>query len=254
MTEGRGKGHIPALSLYHSLSFFGRSASVVASLPYGVMNFHGTLAGTEKSAYRSGLLDTVFRFSVNLKGAPAMPLAEYGKWRQKTLLGFSLKVVAPTGQYDPRRLLNWGANRWAFRPELGLSHRHGHWIVDGYAGVWFYTTNHEYLSHTAATPGSQTQSQAPIVAIETHLSYDVRPRFWVSLDGNFWTGGRTSVNGVENPGTEQKSSRVGASAALPLTKHQALKASYANGAYVRFGGDFQVVSLAWQYSWVGRPN
>ena len=33
-----------------------------------------------------------------------------------------------------------------------------------------------------------------------------------------------------------------------------MKASYADGAYVRFGGDFQVVSLAWQYSWVGRPN
>ncbi len=77
VTGGKGKGHIPSLSLYHSLSFFGRSASVVASLPYGVMNFHGTLGGAEASAYRSGLLDTVFRFSVNLKGAPAMPLGEY---------------------------------------------------------------------------------------------------------------------------------------------------------------------------------
>jgi hypothetical protein len=59
---------------------------------------------------------------------------------------------------------------------------------------------------------------------------------------------------VENPATRQKSSRVGVSASFPLTKHQSVKASYADGAYVRFGGDFQVVSLAWQYSWVGRPN
>ena len=251
VTGGRGRGHVPALSLYHSLSLFGRSASVVASLPYGVMNFHGTLAGTEKSAYRSGLLDTVFRFSVNLKGAPAMPLGEYGKWRQKTLVGASLKVMAPTGQYDSTRLVNWGANRWAFRPELGVSHRLGHWIVDAYAGVWFYTTNQEYFSHNAVNAGVQTQSQAPIVAIETHLSYDVRPRLWISLDGNFWTGGTTSVNGVENPATSQRSSRVGASASFPLTRRQSLKASYARGAYVRFGGDFQVLSVAWQYSWIG---
>ena len=169
-------------------------------------------------------------------------------------MGFSLKVVAPTGQYDPTKLINWGANRWAFRPELGLSRRWGHWVVDAYGGVWFYTTNPEYFSHNAFVPGTQTQSQEPIVAFETHLSYDVRSRFWVSLDGNFWTGGRTSLNGVENPATEQRSSRVGVSASFPLTRHQSVKASYANGAYVRFGGDFQVVSLAWQYSWIGRPN
>ena len=125
VTGGTGKGHVPALSLYHASSVFGRSANVVASLPYGVMNFHGTVAGAEASAYRSGLLDLVFRFSVNLKGAPAMPLGEYGKWHQKTLLGWSFKVVAPTGQYDPTKLINWGANRWAFRPELGLSRRFG---------------------------------------------------------------------------------------------------------------------------------
>jgi hypothetical protein len=141
VTGSSGKGHVPALSLYHALRVFGRSASVVASLPYGVMNFHGTVAGAEVSAYRSGLLDAVFRFSVNLKGAPAMTPGEYGKWRQKTLLGFSVKVVAPTGQYDPTKLLNWGANRWAFRPELGLSRRWGHWVLDAYGGVWFYTTN-----------------------------------------------------------------------------------------------------------------
>ena len=218
------------------------------------MNFHGTVAGAEASAYRSGLLDAVFRFSVNLKGAPAMTPGEYGKWRQKTLVGFSVKVVAPTGQYDPTKLLNWGANRWAFRPELGLSRRWGHWVLDAYGGVWFYTTNPEYFSHNASVPGTQTHSQEPVVAFETHLSYDVRSRFWVSLDGNFWTGGRTSLNGVENPATTQKSSRVGVSASFPLTRHQSVKASYANGAYVRFGGDFQVVSLAWQYSWIGRPN
>jgi hypothetical protein len=135
VTGSSGKGHVPALSLYHALSVFGRSASVVASLPYGVMNFHGTVAGAEASAYRSGLLDAVFRFSVNLKGAPAMLPGEYVKWRQKTLLGFSFKVVAPTGQYDPTKLLNWGANRWAFRPELGLSRRWGHWVLDAYGGV-----------------------------------------------------------------------------------------------------------------------
>ena len=41
-------------------------------------------------------------------------------------------------------------------------------------------------------------------AFESHLSYDFKPGFWVSLDGNFWVGGSTSVTGVENPLTKQK--------------------------------------------------
>lgn len=80
---------------------------------------------TETSVHRSGLLDTTFRFSVNLKGGPGMTLPEMRQWRQKTLLGVTLKVVAPTGQCDPTKLVNFGANRWAFKPEVGVSKRWG---------------------------------------------------------------------------------------------------------------------------------
>ena len=34
----------------------------------------------------------------------------------------SLTVNAPTGQYDGTKLINVGTNRWAFKPEVGLSH------------------------------------------------------------------------------------------------------------------------------------
>jgi len=37
-----------------------------------------------------------------------MSVREYLSWTQKTILGASLKVVAPTGQYDPTRLINDG--------------------------------------------------------------------------------------------------------------------------------------------------
>ena len=243
----------PIFNYYHSFSFFGRSANFLAALPYAVGNFQGHVLGAEKSAYRSGLLDSEFRFSVNLLGGPAMSLAEMQKWKQKVLLGVSLRVVAPTGQYDPTKLINWGDNRWAFKPEFGYSQRWGKWILDGYAGVWLFTTNPEYFCHNIYYPGTRSQSERPVTALEGHLSYDVRTRLWLSVDGNFWYGGTTGLNGLLNPDTRQTSSRVGGTASFPISKHQSIKVSYSDGAYVRFGGNYQNVSVAWQYYWIGRP-
>jgi hypothetical protein len=137
-----GTYSVPIFSYYHSFGLFGRSANIVASLPYGVGTFRGTAFGAEQHLYRSGLLDSAFRFSVNLKGGPAMPPQKFVKWKQKVLLGASLKVVAPTGQYDPTKLINWGTNRWAFKPEFGYSERWGgqmgaRWVL------WSVVLHHE---------------------------------------------------------------------------------------------------------------
>jgi hypothetical protein len=254
--DATGTPNLQILSLYHSLNFLGRSANITVLLPYGFGHFQGKLLGTEQEIYRSGFLDAALRFSVNLKGGPAMEVKEFRSWRQKTVIGASLTVVAPTGQYDPARLVNQGTNRWSLKPELGLSRRWGHWVLDAYGAVWFFTTNSDYLSHNPSLnpAGTNTFSQKPCGAIEGHLSYDLKPRLWFSFDGNFWFGGRTSINGVENPLTFQANSRIGATASVPITKHQSLKLSFNAGAYIRLGGDYRNVSVAWQYSWLGRPN
>lgn len=254
VTDAHSTLNVPIFTYFHSLNFFSRSANFTASLPYGVGQFQGIFQDSENKIYRSGLLDSSFRFSVNLIGGPAMNLKEYLSWKQKTILGVSLRVVAPTGQYDPTKLVNNSANRWAFKPELGYSRRWNHWVLDAYGGAWFYTTNPEFWSHNSFVPGTQTQSQEPIASLEGHLSYDVKPRYWISLDSNFWYGGRTSLNGVQNPGTLQENSRIGVTVSIPMGKHQSVKASYSYGDYVTFGGNFQNVSVAWQYSWLGRPN
>ena len=241
---------VPIFTYYHSFGFFGRSANVNGSLPYAVGTFRGQALGQSRQLYRSGLLDSTFRISVNLKGGPAMEPKDFVKWKQKTLLGVSLKVVAPTGQYDPTKLVNWGANRWAFKPEFGYSERWGHWLLDSYAGVWFYTTNPQYYS----PPMPKPQTEEPIGSFEGHLSYDVKRRLWFSLDGNFWFGGVTALNGISNPSTRQTSSRLGVTGSVPITKHQSLKCSYNDGTYIRFGGDYQSLSIAWQYSWLGKPK
>jgi len=251
ITGATGTYSVPVFTYYHSLNFFGRSANINLALPYGVGTFSGDVLGKGRSVYRSGLLDFTMRFSVNLKGGPAMQAKEFTKWKQKLILGASLKVIAPTGQYSPTKLINWGINRWAFKPEFGYSERWGKWILDGYAGVWFYTANDAFFNKPLPTP----QTEEPIGSFEGHLSYDFsKQRMWASLDGNFWFGGVTSLNGIRNPATKQTASRIGGTFACPITKHQSLKFSYSDGTYVRFGGDYKNLAVAWQYSWLGRPK
>ena len=255
ITDATGTYSVPVFSYYHSFSFFGRSANITGSLPYGVGNFSGKLLGEDKSVYRSGLLDLSARFSVNLMGGRAMPAKEFVKWKQTKLLGASLKIIAPTGQYDPTKLVNWGINRWAFKPELGYSQLFGKWMVDAYGGIWLYSANSAFYY----LPEPKPQTEAPIGSFEGHLSYDfgkpltksavLKP--WASLDGNFWFGGVTTLNGIRDLASRQTGSRIGGTVSLPYSKHQSLKVSYSDGTYIRFGGNYQNVQAAWQYSWIG---
>ena len=252
ITGATGTYHVPSIGYYHALGFFGRSANITVVLPYGVGTFQGAVFGTQRSVYRSGLLDLGVRFSVNLIGGPAMPADEFVKWKQKTLLGASVKLLTPTGQYNGAKLLNWGVNRWAIKPEIGYSHRNGQWIIDAYGGVWFYTTNNAFF----ATPVPLPQTEGPIGSFEGHLSRQLgkNPRCWASLDGNYWFGGSTTLGGVPRPDTRQSSSRLGGTLAVPINKHQALKFAYSDGTYIRFGGNYHNVQVAWQYSWIGWPK
>jgi hypothetical protein len=254
ITGATARVNVSTLSYYHSFNFFGRSANFTAFLPYGVGNFRGQVIGAETQARRSGLWPLSLRFSVNLIGGRAMDIDDFRQWRQKTILGVSFRLVPKTGQYDPTKLVNYGTNRWAYKPEIGFSQRWGHWILDIYGGVWLFSTNPQFFSPNQFNPEITIQSQTPTGSFEGHLSYDLKPRCWVSLDGNFWFGGTTSLNGIRNSRTNQRNSRVGLTGSIPLTNHQSIKVSYNRGAYILYGGNYQNLSLAWQYSWLGRPN
>jgi hypothetical protein len=247
ITDTKGTFQTQVLSYYHSYGVFGRSANVVVSLPYAVANFHGVAAGAYTEVYRSGMVDARVRFSINLSGGPAMNFSEFLKWREKRLVGASVSVVVPTGQNDPARVINPGTNRWAVKPEVGLTRRWGRWVGEVYGGVWFFGANSHFF------PGQSHRTQQPMEAIESHLGYYVRPRLWASVDVNFWGGGRSALNGAEKQDT-QRASRLGATMSVPILRRQSLKFSYSRGAYVSIGGNYQTVSAAWQYSWLAKPK
>jgi hypothetical protein len=64
------------------------------------------------------------------------------------------------------------------------SQQWGYWLVDAYAGAWFYTTN----PASYAVPLPRPQTEQPIGALEGHLSRNFKYGTWASLDANFWWG------------------------------------------------------------------
>ncbi len=184
-----------------------------------------------------------------------MTLREYSGWHQRTLVGASLTVSTLSGQYEAARLINIGNNRWAFKPEIGLSRRWGRWVLDAYAAVWLFTPQRQLLRQRPPAPIPPTaRPRTPWEPPSCTSATTSNPASGSPLDGNYWYGGETSLNGVPTPTTLQSNSRIGATAALPISRHQSLKFSYSAGTYTQFGGDYQTVSAAWQYSWLGRPN
>ena len=97
----------------------GKSAKFDVILPYSSFSAHALVDGQPRAREMSGLGDPRFRFSINLFGAPALSVKEFANYKQDLIIGVSLQVSAPLGQYDNSKLLNLGNNRWSFRPELG---------------------------------------------------------------------------------------------------------------------------------------
>ena len=233
---------MPSFAVAHSFSLFGKTAQASAALPFAWAQLSGTVSGADQSTSRTGLGDMRMKLSILLIGAPAATRAEFAKARRKTVIGTSITVVAPTGQYYPEKLINLGTSRWSFKPEVALSQPiSDRWLFDLYAGLWLFTENNSFY------PGNSIRSQHPMGSFQTHISYNIQPLMWIAFDATFYTGGNTTVNGAEKS-DRQANSRVGATIALPVGKRNSIKLAYSRGAIIRYGANFTTVSLGWQTS------
>jgi hypothetical protein len=228
---------------YYGRTFglFGRQASMGVTTAYSWYAVHGDIFEASHSIDRSGFSDPALRFAVNLFGGPALKPLEFGRHKPETTLGTSLTVIAPFGQYDPSKLINLGANRWAFKPELGLSQPVGEWAFEFYAGVWLFTANDNFF-------GGQVRRQDPLAAFQTHIVYNVAPHTWAAFDFTYYEGGSTTVNGQRN-NDRQANTRTGLTFSFPIVLHQSLKLAWSRGVTTRIGSSLDTLGVVWQYVW-----
>ena len=236
--DARLTSHTLLLAYARSLKLGSDAGKVDVLLPYGSASGNATLGG--QTIYRDigGFADPSVRLSWNFHGAPALTLPEFQTYRPNWVVGASLRVSVPLGQYDESKLLNIGTNRFTFKPELGVSKTWRRWTFEMATSASLFTDNDEYL-------GTQHREQDAVFAQQVHVIRSFDKGFWAGLDATYYTGGRSTVDGVEND-DEQSSSRAGLTVAIAVNPRNTVKLYASTGTTARVGGDFDSAGAAWQ--------
>ena len=229
------------LAYQQTIDLFGRTGNVQLELPYVDGTTTGMVSDEPGRRDVRGLGDFAATLTINLLGAPTMSVAEIQELRRqpRPILGASIKILAPTGEYEADKLINIGTNRWAARIQLGyIRPLTREWLLEMSAGAWFFEDNDEFLD--------TKREQDPIGALNLHLVRRFRPGFWASLDLNYYLGGHTTVGGDRNADL-QRNSRMGLSIAYPFKGRHGIKAGISGGVVTESGGDFRTITLNYIY-------
>lgn len=234
--------HSGLLAYVRALDVWGLSGKVGVIVPYADLSGTAKLAGQAREREVSGFADPRFRLSVNFYGAPALSLEEFSSYQQDLIVGATLEVSPPLGQYDSDKLVNIGTNRWTIKPELGVSKALGQFTLEMSAAATFFTPNNDFLD-------GRTLEQKPLYSVQAHLVREFRNGLWAALDATYYRGGRTKVDGER--GEPLENVRLGLTVALPVNRYNSVKLYGSTGVYSRTGSDFDAVGIAWQVHWGG---
>ena len=220
----------------------GRNTKFDIIVPYSDLDGTAEEHGKPVSREINGLGDTKARVSFNLFGAPALSLQEFASYKPDTIVGVSLQVTIPTGQYDSSKLVNIGTHRWAMKPGIGISKSISKYTFEFSADAEFYTSNDDFY-------GGIKRTQDPIYSTQMHVLYTFRRAMWLAIGSTYYWGGEIYNNGIEVD-SRLSNTRIGATFALPINKHHSIKIFANSGIDTEYGTDFDSIGIAWQYGWV----
>ena len=231
-----------AVSYVQPFKIGNKLARVDVTIPFVFGQWEGRISGEPQAINREGFSDPRIRVSLNLIGPSAMgklEMMEYMKANPvNTMLGISLAVNFPLGQYAENRLINLGNNRFVFRPQIGMVHNWGRWSYELTTSVFIITNNNQFFNN-------QQKKQNPLYAVQSHLIHRFKNRIWISGSLGLGTGAAATIDGVSQ--NDSRGDFLGAlSFGAPITKTQAIKLSYLRSVTFKdIGSDSDTVGISW---------
>jgi hypothetical protein len=179
----------------HIFTLADRSAMAALILPMGRISGDVTVAGRTAKQSASGFGDPMLEFDLNLIGPKAQKnIPDAMRYEP----GFSLDILAdlalPIGEYDNSKSLNIGQNRWYGRLGMPITAQLGSWVpgqrttLEFLPAVWLFGKNDDFVGQTMETD--------PMYQLDAHLTRDFTEHLWGALDASWYSGGRTTINGV----------------------------------------------------------
>jgi hypothetical protein len=219
----------------HGFGLRGQAVLLDVALPVGEARGSLDAGGVARSYTSSGIGDLQISGVFGLIGAPALPEKEYESYRPRFALGVLTRVYAPTGAYDRNAPVNLGQNRWALQLGLPSAYYLGQSFFDPaltsfelLPSVTWYGDNNE------PSQGNHS-SQSPLLQLEAHLTRNLNPSLWVSVDAIFMDGAETTTDGVSDH-NRQRSFDLGATVSVAVTDTVSATLSYTDAVSRNYDG------------------
>ena len=225
-----------------SIRIFGLSGKVDLTVPWSSGDYGTVVDGIDSSRSVNGFGDARIRLTVNFTGAPSLAKEEFRDYKPSLISGMSLRIICPTGQYNPNYVVNLGSNRWIFWPTWGISKFWNKWILEGHINAAFITPNYEFL-------GDNTFTQNPVGGLKMHVIRSFKGNWWISLSSGYLVGGKTYING-ELKDTRISNLRVALNVAVTICQNHVIRLTSFTSRRFERGADFDAIALSYQFRWI----
>lgn len=205
-----------SVKLTHYYDLFGTLGALQINAPYTRLDRSGANGGAA-----AGMSDASIAFGFGLYNTPALSKGQFHQFNKN---GFSaagaVTLTTASGEYDKTTALNTGTNRSSQKFEIQTAWRNDGWLLELLGGFTQFNRNNAYLV-------SNSLGQKNLSHAETHVSYNLTPRLWASLDLFYLSGGELVLNG-SNMNNSQRSLSGGGVVGYSPGTNQLIKLIYQN--------------------------
>lgn len=185
-------------------------------LPFGSLEGKGSLSGLGRE---SGVGDLILASTLWLVNRPD----------SGTYFGLTPFLQLPTGDYDGKRALNLGENRWRLTLQGGfITPLAEKLLLDVIGDVTVYGKNDDF------GPGGAKMTQKPLYQLQTHLRYQLTPSWDLRLGVSQLYGGETEIDNVARH-DRQKTTKLTLGSGYFITPKLQVLANYGRDAAVDNG-------------------
>lgn len=235
--------NLTGLNYKKFLNIKGRTASFSLAWFYG--STEGEVKGEESfnAGLSSGISDLYGAVTINLLGASSVTPEEFMKAKYDWVVDLELACSAPLGNYDYKKKLNIGTNRWEIKAGVPIM-KFYNWgttkmsSIELIPSVSYYTKNNNPVDNEDAL-----LEQDMTFSFEGHYTRNFNKILWASANAYYLFGGETSIhpdhgedyvpgdNDVTYNDDQINSLQLGVTVGADFTKRIKMKVSYGGVVY-----------------------